>query len=97
MSSKTGLNQRQNDVFFGVELVVDRSLGHPNPVGDHLQRRSADTVLGEEFEGRLQHAFADRSARRCQLAHACPLLPSAAVRTPCLWLLILDAQGRLLA
>ena len=46
-------DQRQHDVLFGVELVVDRGLGDAHPIGDHLQGGPADAVLGEELEGRL--------------------------------------------
>ena len=31
------LGQRDHYLFFGVELVIDRGLGYPYRVGDHLQ------------------------------------------------------------
>jgi hypothetical protein len=34
--------------------VVDRRLGDPYGVGDHLQRRPAHTVVRNEFQRRIQ-------------------------------------------
>jgi hypothetical protein len=42
--------------------VVDRGLGDPDGVSDHLQRRSADTVVGEQIQRGAQNAGLGRSA-----------------------------------
>ena len=44
------LDGREDDLVLGLELVVDRGLRHADGVGDHLQRRPVDTVLGEQVE-----------------------------------------------
>jgi hypothetical protein len=42
--------------------VVDRGLGDADGISDHLQRRSADTVVGEQFQRSAQDAALSRSA-----------------------------------
>lgn len=50
------LGDREHDLLFGPELVVDGGFRDPDGVGDHLQRRAADTVLGERIERGIQYA-----------------------------------------
>jgi hypothetical protein len=42
------------DVLLGAEVVVQRGLGHTEPVGDLTQRRLLVPVLGEEFQGDVE-------------------------------------------
>ena len=46
----------EHDLVLGLELVVDRGLRHADGVGDHLERRPVDTVLGEQAEGGIDDA-----------------------------------------
>ena len=50
------LGDGDDDLFLGLELPVDRRLGHAHRVGDHLQRRAADAALGDQFQRRVQYA-----------------------------------------
>ena len=43
----------EDDLVLGPELVVDGGLGDTDRVGDHLQRRAARTVSGEQDERRI--------------------------------------------
>jgi len=52
------LGDREHDLLLGPELMVDSSFGDPYGVGDHLQRRTADTVPGEEIQRRIEYARA---------------------------------------
>ena len=45
------LDGGEDDLLFGLELVVDRGLRHADRVRDHLQRRPVDAVFGEQVEG----------------------------------------------
>ncbi len=56
------LGQRDDDLFLGLELVIDGRLGDADRVGDHLQRRAADAVVGDQREGRVQDAVLRRAA-----------------------------------
>ena len=44
------LDRGDDDLVLGLELVVDRRLRHADGVGDHLERRAVDPVLGEQAE-----------------------------------------------
>ena len=44
------LDGGDDDLVLGLELVVDRGLRHADGVGDHLERRAVDPVLGEQVE-----------------------------------------------
>jgi hypothetical protein len=46
-----GLRGGDDDLVLGLELVVDGRLRHPDGIGDHLQRGTADAVLGEQARG----------------------------------------------
>jgi hypothetical protein len=37
-------------LVFGLELVVDSGFRDTERIGDHLQRRSADAVIGEQVQ-----------------------------------------------
>jgi hypothetical protein len=50
------LGDREHDLLFGPELVVDSSFRDPDGVSDHLQRRTADAVLGEQVQRGIQYA-----------------------------------------
>ncbi len=52
------LGDREHDLLLGSELVVDSSFRDPDGVGDHLQRRTADTVLGEQVQRGIKHTRA---------------------------------------
>jgi len=39
-----------DDVFLGLEVVVQRGLGHAKPLGDLPQRGLLVTLLGKQFE-----------------------------------------------
>jgi len=41
----------------------------PEPVGDHLQRRAADAVGGEQVQGGVEHTFAREAACRHRFGH----------------------------
>lgn len=43
---QSGLGHREDDVVLRLELIVDSGFRHTEGVGDHLQRRPADTMLG---------------------------------------------------
>ena len=45
-----GFRRGEDDLVLGGELVVDRRLRHTDRVGDHLERRPADAVVGEQRE-----------------------------------------------
>ena len=62
-SAEFAFRERDDDLLFGFELVVDRGLRHPNGIGDHLQRGSADTVLGDQLQGGVQDAWLRGAAR----------------------------------
>jgi hypothetical protein len=47
---------REHDLLFGSELLVDGGFRNPDGVREHLQRRAADTVLGEQIERGIQYA-----------------------------------------
>ncbi len=44
------LRNRQYDIVFGPELVVNSGFRDPDGVGDHLQRGSADAVPSEQIQ-----------------------------------------------
>ena len=46
---------RDDDLLFGPELPVDRSLRDSHCVRDHLQRGPAHAVLGDENQSRVQN------------------------------------------
>ena len=50
------LGERDDDLLLGFELVVDGRLGDSDGVGDHLQRGSADSVLGDQPQCGVQDA-----------------------------------------
>lgn len=54
-STEFALGDREHDLLLGPELVVDSGFCDPNGVSDHLQRRTADTVLGEQVQRGIQH------------------------------------------
>ena len=43
-----GFRRGEDDLVLGGELVVDGRLGDTDLVGDHLERRPADAVIGEQ-------------------------------------------------
>ena len=49
--------QRQEDVLFALEVVVEGGLGEAQRVGDLAQRRLVVAVLGEQVEGDVQDAL----------------------------------------
>ena len=71
------LGDREDDLVLGLELVVDRRLRDADGVGDHLQRRAAHAVLGEQVErggddaalGRAVAAGCSRRGARLGDAH----------------------------
>ena len=56
--------QRHQDVGLAGEVVVDRRLGEPEPLGDLAQRRLVVPLGGEQFEGDVEDPFPGRLARR---------------------------------
>src|SRR5262249_32604408 len=44
------LGQALDDVFLGLEVVIQSGLGHAKPLGDLPQRGSLVAVLGEELD-----------------------------------------------
>jgi alkylation response protein AidB-like acyl-CoA dehydrogenase len=68
----------QDDLLLGPELVVDRRLRHPDGVGDHLQRRAAHAVLGEQVDGSVHDAQLGGRVGRRRRAHGLD-----ATRPPC--------------
>ena len=59
-----GFGGGQDDLVLGVVLVVHRGLRHADLVGDHLQRRPADAVLGEQLDRRGDDAGLGGGGRR---------------------------------
>jgi hypothetical protein len=55
---------RKDDLVFAFELVIDRALGDPYGVGDHLIRRRAHPVFGEQLNCGVQRAQLGRTPRR---------------------------------
>src|ERR1700683_1199950 len=53
-----------DDVFLGLEVVIESGLGHAEPLGDLPQRGLLVPVLGEEFERHLLHARPGVGPRR---------------------------------
>jgi len=47
-SRKLVMGNGDDDLVLGLELMVDGGLGYADGVRDHLQRRAADAVLGEQ-------------------------------------------------
>jgi len=47
------LDETQDYVFFGLEVVIQGGLGHAKPLGDLAQRGALVAVLGEELHGDL--------------------------------------------
>ena len=55
-SREFALGDREDDLLLRAELVVDSRFGDPDGVSDHLQRGSADAVLGEQVQRGIEHA-----------------------------------------
>ena len=53
-----------HDLVLGLELVYIRRLRHPDRVGDHLQRRAAHAVVGEELDRSRDDASLRLALRR---------------------------------
>jgi hypothetical protein len=49
------LGHGDDDLFFGPELMVDSSFRYTDGVSDHLQRRTADTVCGEQIQRGIEY------------------------------------------
>ncbi len=54
---------RDDDLFFGLELPVHGGLRDTHLVGDHLQRRTADALVADQFQGRVHHPCLSGGAR----------------------------------
>ena len=50
--------QRDQDVFLGGEVVIDRSLGEAEPVGYLAQRGLVVALLDEQVEGDVENPLA---------------------------------------
>jgi hypothetical protein len=60
-----------DDLVLGLELMVDGGLGYADGVRDHLQRRAADAVLGEQPGRGADDARLGRADRDGSLADGC--------------------------
>ncbi len=49
------LGDCDDDLFFSPELMVDSSFRYTDGVSDHLQRRTADTVCGEQIQRGIEY------------------------------------------
>ena len=67
-AAQLDLGDGQDDRVLGRELVVHGRLRDAEGVGDHLQRRAADAVVGEQLERGGDRAA---SARRCTATAVC--------------------------
>jgi len=54
--TELALGDREHDLLFGPELMVDGSFRNTNGVSDHLQRRAADAALGEQIQRGIKNA-----------------------------------------
>jgi hypothetical protein len=54
--TELALGDRDDDLVLGPELVVDSGFRDPYGIRDHLQRRCADAVLGEQVQRGIKYA-----------------------------------------